>query len=81
MSSLHDILVEISLEQYLGTFENAGFGTWETLSTITEIELAALGIPRGHRRRLQREIARKSGWPEDHPLPGYISSTSGVQSE
>jgi len=80
MASLQDVLVEISLEQYLGTFEKAGFNTWEKLSTITELELAALNIPRGHRRRLQREVARRSGWPEDQPLPRY-NSFSGIPSQ
>jgi len=80
MSRLGDILAEIDLEQYLRIFEEAGFDTWESLSTITENELATLGIPRGHRRRLQREVARRSGWPENRPLPGYNSASSG-QSE
>lgn len=70
MSSLREVLAEIDLEQYLSTFKSAGFVTWDQLSAITENELAALGIPRGHRRRLQREVARRSGWPENTPLPG-----------
>ncbi|KAG9241099.1 hypothetical protein BJ878DRAFT_522447 [Calycina marina] len=69
MSSLRDILAEVNLEQYYETFVKACFDTWEDLSTITEDELEALGIPRGHRRRLQREIARRSGWPEYMALP------------
>ena len=54
-SELEQILTDIGLEQYLWTFQNAGFNDWQILCTITESELAALGVLRGHRRRLQRE--------------------------
>ena len=67
---LHHCLSEIDLEQYTEIFKKAGFYDWGSLTLITEPELAALGIPRGHRRRLQREIARRKGWPENDPLPG-----------
>jgi len=61
----------MSVEEYTETFKKAGFKDWESLTSITELELAALGIARGHRRRLQREIARRQGWPENDPLPEY----------
>jgi hypothetical protein len=70
-SDLYSTLSEIDLEHYTELFKKAGFSDWESLSSITESELAALGIPRGHRRRLQREIARRKGWPENDPLPDY----------
>jgi len=69
LGDLYDILSDIDLEQYTETFKNAGFDDWDSLSMITEPELAALDIPLGHRRRLQREIARRSGWADNEPLP------------
>jgi len=66
---LAEILAEAGLDQYLETFKAAGFHDWATLSTITESELAALNVLRGHRRRLQREIARRQQWPDWTPLP------------
>jgi hypothetical protein len=68
-SELKQILAEIGLEQYLETFNSAGFYDWTALSTITESELEALNVLRGHRRRLQREIARRQAWPDQTPLP------------
>lgn len=73
-NDLHSSLCDIDLEQYTETFRAAGFRDWATLATITESELAALDIARGHRRRLQREIARRRGWPEDQALPEYVFS-------
>jgi len=68
---LENILTEIGLDQYLEPFKSAGFYDWQALCTITESELAALNVLRGHRRRLQREIARRSGHSNEKPLPGH----------
>jgi hypothetical protein len=68
---LENILTVIGLEQYLETFKSAGFYDWPALCTITESELAALNVLRGHRRRLQREIARRSGYADQKPLPSH----------
>ena len=68
---LENILTELGLEQYLEAFKSAGFYDWTALCTITESELAALDVLRGHRRRLQRGIARKSGHADQKPLPHH----------
>ena len=36
---------------------------------MSETEFAALGIKLGHRRKLQREAARRHSWPEYRALP------------
>jgi hypothetical protein len=66
---LEHILAGLGLQQYLTEFSRAGFGNWETLSSIVESDLVNLNIRLGHRRKLQREIARRYFWPDDKPLP------------
>ena len=67
---MEHILGELGLRQYLARFLRAGFSTWETLADISEDDLAALNVLLGHRRKLQREIARrKTSWPDYRPLP------------
>ncbi|PVH87605.1 hypothetical protein DL98DRAFT_649231 [Cadophora sp. DSE1049] len=67
-SELRNVLTRLGLQEYLRLFQNAGYDTWEALSKITESQLAALNVKLGHRRRLQREIARSRSWPDDDPL-------------
>lgn len=52
--------------QYYQGFVNAGFDTWKTLLDITEDDLDSLAVQRGHRRRLQQEIARFSNSTASH---------------
>ncbi|KAL9018251.1 MAG: hypothetical protein Q9185_004417 [Variospora sp. 1 TL-2023] len=47
----------MGMVQYHAVFVQAGFDAWETLLDITEDDLEALAVRRGHRRRLQQEIA------------------------
>jgi hypothetical protein len=68
-TELERILAELGLRQYLADCLTAGFGDWEALSNITESDLDNLNIRLGHRRKLQREIARRYLWPDDKPLP------------
>jgi hypothetical protein len=68
-NELERILEELGLKQYLENCLTAGFDDWETLSNITESDLVNLNIRLGHRRKLQREIARRYLWPDDKPLP------------
>jgi len=68
-TELERILEELGLKQYLENCLTAGFDDWETLSNITESDLVNLNIRLGHRRKLQREIARRYLWPDDKPLP------------
>lgn len=57
MSDLKIRLSSFGMGQYYPHFAEAGFGTWETILDITEDDLDSLGVQRGHRRRLQQEIA------------------------
>jgi len=62
-------LERLGLEDYVAGFKHAGFLDWDSLTHITESDLAALNMRLGDRRKLQREIARRHRWPEDMPLP------------
>jgi len=59
--SLESIFGELGLSQYLNTFVDQGFDTWETILDITESDLDVLGVKLGHRRKLQRRIANSRG--------------------
>jgi hypothetical protein len=78
-AALRQILVKLDLEQYLPDCLGAGFDNWESLSHITEAQLAAIDFRLGHRRRLQREIARRRfQWPEHRPLPLELQEQTQV---
>jgi hypothetical protein len=62
-------LEQLGMEDYAAGFRDAGFLDWDSLTQITEGDLAALNMRLGDRRKLQREIARRHRWPEDMPLP------------
>ncbi|CCC06400.1 hypothetical protein SMAC4_00615 [Sordaria macrospora] len=55
------IFGELGISQYLDTFIEQGFDTWETILDITESDLDVLGVKLGHRRKLQRRIANYRG--------------------
>lgn len=75
-------LQELGLQQYLKDFLLAGFEDWDSLCHITESDLAVLNVRLGHRRKLQRGIARKHQWPAFKPLPtaGSLQRHSCAQS-
>jgi len=58
---LESVFEELGISQYLETFVDQGFDTWETILDITESDLDALGVKLGHRRKLQRRIANSRG--------------------
>ncbi|KAF6813928.1 HMG box protein [Colletotrichum sojae] len=58
---LGSIFAELGISQYLDTFLDQGFDTWDTILDITESDLDALGVKLGHRRKLQRRIANSRG--------------------
>ncbi|KAL8779599.1 MAG: hypothetical protein Q9213_006861 [Squamulea squamosa] len=67
MADLKPFLSSCGLLQYHERFVEAGFDTWETLQDITESDLDSLDVQRGHRRRLQQEIAHTlSSGDNDH---------------
>ncbi|RVD83545.1 uncharacterized protein DFL_007930 [Arthrobotrys flagrans] len=69
MSELREILDRLGLSQYLGRLIEEGFDRWDTILDIQETDLAYMGFKLGHRRVLQRAIARDRGIPEHEPIP------------
>jgi SAM domain (Sterile alpha motif) len=70
---LQRTLADLGLEHYLPNCLQAGFYSFQSLSSITEAELTALGLRLGHRRKLLRKIARDNHWPDNRPLPTSYS--------
>ncbi|KAI9821565.1 MAG: hypothetical protein M1832_003239 [Thelocarpon impressellum] len=75
MTDLESILSRLGLSQYLDQFVAEGFESWETVLDITEADLVALHVKRGHRRILQREIASARGFAVDQGLHTPTRST------
>ncbi|KAI8582174.1 hypothetical protein K450DRAFT_229374 [Umbelopsis ramanniana AG] len=88
-----DLLSKCGLNQYYERFAEEGFDQLKSLYDITEADLSALNVKRGHRRLLQREIANRKGIPANQPLvvehgfgnkdhhsPMTTASTSGYSS-
>ncbi|KAH6701250.1 hypothetical protein BKA61DRAFT_620365 [Leptodontidium sp. MPI-SDFR-AT-0119] len=61
--------VRLGLEQYLPIFVGSGFSDWHLLCNITESDFGVFGVKRVHRRKIQRETARRHLWPDYDPLP------------
>ncbi|KFX89941.1 hypothetical protein O988_08417 [Pseudogymnoascus sp. VKM F-3808] len=61
MTELAEIFDELGLTQYLDSFLDQGFDTWDTILDITEPDFDVLGVKLGHRRKLQRKIAATRG--------------------
>ncbi|KAK4078711.1 transcriptional regulator family: HMG [Trichoderma aggressivum f. europaeum] len=72
---LEAIFRELGIVQYLDTFVEQGFDTWETILDIQESDLDTLGVKLGHRRKLQRRIANARGIDPSISLSS-IKSTS-----
>jgi hypothetical protein len=64
-------IARVGLEQYLSCFTRAGYSDWHSLCNITEAHFVELRVKLGHRRKLQREIAKRHGWPASEPLPTH----------
>jgi hypothetical protein len=62
------IIRDLGLEQYFRDCLRTGFQNWESLCNIAEAQLAAINFRLGHRRKLQREIARRRLQCPDHKL-------------
>ncbi|ORX96273.1 hypothetical protein K493DRAFT_282147, partial [Basidiobolus meristosporus CBS 931.73] len=58
---VQEFLKKCGLEQYTEAFFAEGFDQLRSLLEITEPDLVALGVKRGHRRLLQREIVAVKG--------------------
>jgi len=68
-AELQHFLTGLDLAQYFLPCLQHGIQTWEAFINTTEAEYDTLDIRRGHRRRIQREIARRKAWPDNRPLP------------
>lgn len=80
MTALEEIFEEIGLTQYLDTFIEQGFDTWETILDIRESDFKALGVKLGHRRKLERKIAAYRGISNTQALaPTKSASPPGTE--
>lgn len=52
-------LTRLGLSDYYHRLVANGFDSWQTVRDITEKDLGQLSFKRGHRRKLQREIANQ----------------------
>lgn len=68
-SEFKQSLVRLDLEQYVPLLLQSGYCDWHCICYISEVEFAAMGIKLGHRRKLQREAARRHSWPDYRALP------------
>lgn len=73
---LEVVFGELGITQYLDSFLEQGFDTWETILDITESDLDALGVKLGHRRKLQRRIANSRGIAPDASLVSPTQSSA-----
>ncbi|KAI8079109.1 uncharacterized protein B0P05DRAFT_587326 [Gilbertella persicaria] len=65
---VQDFLKKYNLPQYIDTFIAEGFESLSAVLEITEEDLIALNVKRGHRRVIQRGIAILKGLPKNQPL-------------
>ncbi|KAH8596604.1 hypothetical protein B0O99DRAFT_102874 [Bisporella sp. PMI_857] len=68
MAELRVILQNLGLQEYFDCFIQNGFDSWDSFIDISEADLTVLDVKLGHRRKLQREIARRLGHPVKEPL-------------
>ena len=81
MTELGDIFKELGISQYLHTFLDQGFDTWETILDITESDFDILGVKLGHRRKLQRKIANARGLSSDRALGSPSRNTPSDEAQ
>jgi len=65
---MDEIFQELGIAEYLETFKDNGFDTWEIVLDITESDFDYLKVKLGHRRKLQRKIANSRGLSSDRAL-------------
>lgn len=76
---IRDFLKKCNLLEYYDRFMSEGFDQLQSLLDVTEADLMAMDVKRGHRRRLQREIATMKGIPSNVPLPLFLQHGSGFE--
>ncbi|KAL8732877.1 MAG: hypothetical protein Q9166_002478 [cf. Caloplaca sp. 2 TL-2023] len=79
MADLKSLLSSFGMLMYHDRLVEAGFDSWETILDITENDLEILNVQRGHRRRLQQEIARTLRFGDDpnHQRLKALSRSTG----
>ena len=77
MTDLESIFERLGLQQYLPSFLDEGFDTWDTVLYITESDLDALNVRLGHRRKLQREIAHARAINIEQVIQTAVRSAPG----
>jgi hypothetical protein len=77
---LYAVLESLGISQYTDILAKHGFTSWKSMLNIREDDFEKLGVKRGHRRKLQRQIAisiKKTNTPISHhrndPLPLEIN--------
>ncbi|CAO0791589.1 unnamed protein product [Mucor circinelloides] len=75
---VRDFLDKCHLPQYYATFIEEGFESLQAVLEITEEDLIALNVKRGHRRVIQRGIATLNGIPKNQPLHMISSSSTSI---
>jgi hypothetical protein len=68
MLVLQATLEALGLQGYQIRLVKHGFNTWDNLANIKETDIATLGIKLGHRRKIQRENARRLSHPAKEPV-------------
>jgi hypothetical protein len=63
---LSTALARLGLSQYENRLQENGFEDWETVTAITETDMAKMNFKRGHRRKLQRAIREYSSASASH---------------
>lgn len=63
MAEVRAVLARLGLSEYADRLIANGFSTWKDLQQVTEDDLERVEMKRGHRRKLQREIASALGLP------------------
>ena len=71
MADLESILAWLDMSVYYDRFLQAGFDSWLILCEITEDDLETFAVERGHRRKLQREIARSRQLTQSSSASAY----------
>ncbi|KAL8278409.1 hypothetical protein RQP46_009099 [Phenoliferia psychrophenolica] len=77
--SVVSFLEALELNEYITIFLNEGFDRMESLVDAQEDDFAAMGVKRGHRRIIQRELATMRGVPLTAPL--NISGRDSAQGD
>ncbi|CAG8632402.1 390_t:CDS:2 [Paraglomus brasilianum] len=76
LSNVRDFLKKVNLLEYYGRFVAEGFDDLTSIMEVTEADLEAMDVKRGHRRRLQREIATVKGYPHITSLSSIVGTDS-----